>query len=189
MYPSAKFRTIGAGATYSSTEGAGAEAYWMHRNLFGEAETLKLEAQIGRVFEASHWDQYDASFSVLFGKPGIWGPDTRLDLSAAVLQEDPDPYYRRGVVFQALVSRELTDYLTLTGGLAYDWARTDDAFGWHDYSTISVPLIAKYDSRDNVLDPISGIFARLRGEPQFELTSNSVFFTADFGIASLSGAG
>ena len=174
-----KFRTVGVGATYSSTEGAGAEAYWMHRNLFGEAETLKVQAQVGRVFEASHWDQYDASFSVLFGKPGIWGPDTRLDLRAAVLQEDPDPYYRRGIVLEGLVSREMTDFLTLTGGLAYDWARTDDAFGWHDYSTLSTPLIAKYDNRDNALDPTSGIFARLRGEPQFELTSNSLFFTAD----------
>jgi len=174
-----KFRTIGAGATYSSTEGAGAEAYWMHRNLLGEAETLKLEAQIGRVFEASHWDQYDASFSVLFGKPGIWGPDTRLDMRAVVLQEDPDPYYRRGVVLESIISREMNDYLTLTWGLSYDWARTDDAFGWHDYSTLSVPLIAKYDSRDNVLDPTSGIFARVIGEPQFELTSNSLFFKGD----------
>jgi len=174
-----KFRTIGAGATYSSTEGAGAEAYWLHRNLFGQAETLKVAAEVGRVFEASHWDQYDASFSVLFGKPGIWGPDTRLDLRAVVLQEDPDPYYRRGVVLEALVSREMTDYLTLTAGLSYDWARTDDAFGWHDYSTISVPLIAKYDSRDSILDPTSGIFARLIGEPQFELTSDSVFLKGD----------
>jgi translocation and assembly module TamA len=174
-----KQHTIGAGVDYSSVDGAGGRAYWVDRNLFGEAETLKLEAEIGRVFEASKVDDYDGSFSVLFSKPGIYGPDVKLDLGATILQEDPDPYHRRGIVLDALVTRDFTEHLSLAGGITYDWARIDDAFGRNDYSVVALPAILQYDSRDSILDPTSGILGRLRGEPQFETDSSVFFFTAD----------
>jgi translocation and assembly module TamA len=170
---------IGFGVDYSSIDGAGGQAYWMHRNLFGEAETLRLEADFGRVFEASDWDQYDGRLAVLFSKPGVWGPDTRLDLAATVLQEDPDPYFRRGAVFEASLTRDITEKLSLTGGIAYDWSRIDDAFGRNTYSLIALPAILTYDSRDNLLDPTSGLYARLKGEPQIEFDQSAFFFTAD----------
>lgn len=174
-----KPHAIGFGVDYSSIDGAGGQAYWMHRNLFGEAETLRLEAEIGRVFEASDWDQYDGRLAILFGKPGIYGPDTRLDLKATILQEDPDPYFRRGAVFGASLTRDITEQLSITGGISYDWSRIDDAFGRNTYSLFSLPAILQYDGRDNIVDPTSGLFARLRGEPQLELDSTAFFFTAD----------
>jgi translocation and assembly module TamA len=174
-----KLHTVGGGVSYSSIDGAGGEAYWEHRDLFGEAETLRFEAEVGRVFEADNWDDYDGRFAILFDKPGVWGPDTRLDLTATILQEDPDPYNRRGAVFEASLTRDLTEHLSLTGGLTYDWARIDDAFGRNTYSIVSVPLILQYDSRDNVLDPTSGMLGRLRGEPEISVDSTALFFTAD----------
>ena len=44
-----KLRYYGVGATMSSTEGLGLEGYWGHRNLFGRAETLRIEGSIGRI--------------------------------------------------------------------------------------------------------------------------------------------
>ena len=174
-----KRRTIGAGAYYSSVDGLALQTFWQHRNLFGEAESIRLDASLGRLFEADDLDEYDALFSALYSVPGFLDPSNRLNLKGTLLQEDPDPYRRRGVVFEAEIVRKVDDYLTLTGGAKFDWARIDDAFGRNSYTTVSLPVTAVYDTRDNALDPTRGIYAKLLGEPLLETSSTSFFFVAD----------
>jgi translocation and assembly module TamA len=72
-----------------------------------------------------------------------------------------------------------SDELTLTGAIAYDWSRIDDAFGRNYYSLLSTPLVAAYDSRDIAIDATSGIYARLLAEPQYGTDTGSLFFTGD----------
>jgi translocation and assembly module TamA len=174
-----KRRTIGAGLFYSSAEGAGTELFWVHRNLFGHAETLRLEAELGRILRATHIDDYDARFSLLYGVPGILGPDTRFDFKATALQEDPEPYNRRGVVFEALLTRDLTDHLSLTGGITYDWSRIDDSFGRNNYSLITFPASLQYDTRNDILDPTKGMFARLLAETEYETSDGALYLRTD----------
>jgi translocation and assembly module TamA len=174
-----KRRAFGFGANYSSIDGAGGEAYWVHRNLFGEGETLRLEAEIGRLIEADDLEEYDGRAAIAFSKPGLFGPASRLDLRGTILQEDPDPYRRRGAVFEGAIAWTLGDHLTLSTGATFDWARIDDAFGRDYYSIVSLPAILSYDSRDNLLDPTRGIYAGLRGEPQLDIESGAAFFTFD----------
>ena len=174
-----KRRTIGAGAFYSSTEGLGGEVFWQHRNLFGRAETLRAEAEVGRLLMADNLDEYDGRFSLLYGEPGFIGPYTRLDLKGTVLQEDPDPYNRRGAVFESLLTHDLTEQISLSGGMTFDWARIDDAFGRNYYSLVTMPLVARYDSRDDVLDATSGVLGRITVEPQYEINHSALYFTTD----------
>ncbi len=174
-----KRRTIGAGAYYSSVDGLALQTFWQHRNLFGEAESIRLDASVGRLFEADDLDEFDALFSALYSVPGFLDPSNRLNLKGTILQEDPDPYRRRGVVFEAEIVRKINDYLTLTGGAKFDWARIDDAFGRNSYTTVSLPVTALYDTRDNALDPTRGVYAKLLGEPLLETSSTSFFFVAD----------
>ena len=44
-----KLRYYGIGATVSNTDGLGLEGYWGHRNLFGHAETLRIEGSISGI--------------------------------------------------------------------------------------------------------------------------------------------
>ena len=177
-----ELRTIGVGAYYSSIDGVGGEAFWLHRNLFGEGEKLRLEAEIGRDITTSSYndlDSYNGRLGFHFEKPGIHGPRVDWLVSGAILQEDPDPYFRRGVVFATDLRYRWDNELTLTGGIAYDWSRIDDAFGRNKYSLLSAPIVATYDSRDNALDATTGIYARLLGEPDYGTDSGSLFFTGD----------
>lgn len=174
-----KRRTIGAGAYYSSVDGLAFQTFWQHRNLFGEAESIRLDASVGRLFEADDLDEYDALFSALYSVPGFLDPRNRLNLKGTLLQEDPDPYRRRGVVFEAEIVRKVDEYLTLTGGAKFDWARIDDAFGRNSYTTVSLPVTAVYDTRNNALDPTRGVYAKVLGEPLLETGSSSFFFVAD----------
>ena len=41
-----KHRYFGIGASYSSVDGGGIEGYWGHRNLFGQAESLRIEGAV-----------------------------------------------------------------------------------------------------------------------------------------------
>jgi translocation and assembly module TamA len=174
-----KRRTIGAGVSYSSTEGAGSDVYWMHRNLFGQAETLRFETQIGRLIEADEYEEYDGRVAVLFGKPGVIDPHTRLDLRAMAMQEDPEPYNRRGVVTEGHLTHDFNEHFSLSGGVVYDWARIDDAFGRNYYTLFSTPAVLRYDSRDSLLDPTRGMLAALRAEPAIEVDDTALFLVTD----------
>ena len=42
-------RTIGFGLSYETIRGFAVNGYWMHRNLFGQAESLKLSAEVNHI--------------------------------------------------------------------------------------------------------------------------------------------
>jgi translocation and assembly module TamA len=174
-----KRRTIGTGAFYSSNEGLGGEVFWVHRNLFGRAETLRLEAAIGGLLMADELDEYDGRVSALYGVPGILGPDIRWDFKGTLLQEHTDPYDRRGAVAESIFTYDINDHLSLASGVVFDWARIDDAFGRNTYTLVTTPLTVRYDTRDDLLDPTSGLFGRLTLEPQYEITNSSLYFMTD----------
>ena len=44
-----KRHLIGGGVSYSTIDGATLEGYWMHRNLFGHAESLRFDAAVSRI--------------------------------------------------------------------------------------------------------------------------------------------
>ena len=177
-----KQRSIGVGGYYSTTDGPGGEFFWQHRNLFGRGETLRLEAEAGREFTSGGYNNFDtynwrAGFDFL--KPGIYGPRVDWTVSGEVLQEDTNPYFRRGGVFETGLSYRYSEQLTLTAGISYDYAHIEDAYGDGDFSTFSAPLTATYDSRNSAIDATSGIYAWLLAEPQYAINTSSPFFTGD----------
>ncbi|MFO1121497.1 MAG: autotransporter assembly complex family protein [Hyphomicrobiales bacterium] len=177
-----KLRSIGVGGYYSSTDGPGGQFFWLHRNLFGRGETLRLEADAGREFTSGGYNNFDtynwrAGFD--FTKPGIYGPRVDWTVDGEVLQEDTDPYFRRGGTINTGLSWRYSDQLTLTGGIFYDYAHIEDAYGDGDFSTLGLSGTATYDTRNSVIDPTSGLYAWLLAEPQYSIDTSSPFFTGD----------
>jgi translocation and assembly module TamA len=173
-----KKRTIGVGVTYASTEGAGVEAFWAHRNLFGQSETLRFEGEVERVtFDG--FDDFDARFAVAFSKPGFLHPLLTLDLRTGLLWEDPKPYKRRAWFNEGLLSYEWSEHLTMRAGYFAESSVIDDAFGRDTFTLIGTRFIADYDSRDSELDPSRGVLVRLAAEPTFDLDGRPPFLRAD----------
>jgi translocation and assembly module TamA len=50
-------RTVGAGLAYNTSQGIGARGFWENRNLFGNAESLRLSAEVGQQI-----DEFRANF-------------------------------------------------------------------------------------------------------------------------------
>jgi translocation and assembly module TamA len=162
-------RRFGFGASYGTIDGLGLEAYHLWRNLFGQAERLRLDARVASIAFPIDTAQFDYFFGGTFTKPGFLTPDT--DLVAAISAERTVvPRYKETSALARLgLSHFVSDVLTVEGGASYEIARFDDDFGTRDFQTTGVYGIATFDNRDDPLDATEGFYASGTFEPFYEL--------------------
>lgn len=169
-----KHRYFGFGAQVSNTDGLGLQGYWGHRNLLGQAESLRVEGSVGRIGESS-LDSLDYSTAILFSKPGAFGPATTFNASLKASLVDPDAYKAVTFTGAAGVSVELSDVDTVSGGGEVMWSDIDDAFGKNKYLTVSTPIEYVRDTRDDKLNPTKGYRAMINAKPSYETYRGTVF--------------
>jgi len=171
-----KHRYLGLGATFSSTEGGGLEAYWGHRNLFGRAEKLRLEGSISGLGDTAEVVDLTYKGAILFEKPGVLGPASKFTSSLAIEQENPDAYRRFSVEAKVGVSYELSEKQTVSAGVSVEYAELTDSFDVElETLTVALPLEYVLDRRDDELDPTSGYRLLLALEPTWEALNSSTF--------------
>ncbi|MFK8033834.1 MAG: autotransporter assembly complex family protein [Hyphomicrobiales bacterium] len=163
-----KLRRVGVGATLSSIDGAGVEAFWLHRNLFGKAESLRLEGKIGGLGTTLDYEKVDYLVGASFTKPGIFSPDIDLNISATAKREYNDSYTETSVGAVGTLKHYYSDELTFTGGLFAEYGEYDDVFGTRELFTTGIIADATYDGRDNRLEPSKGFYAQLEARPFYE---------------------
>ncbi|TIU77401.1 MAG: outer membrane protein assembly factor, partial [Mesorhizobium sp.] len=86
-----KPRFFGLGGTFSNTEGLGLEGYWGHRNLFGQAEKLRIDGSISGIGSNS-LSVLNYNAGVMFEKPGVLGPTSKFFTGVKTVFEHPDAY-------------------------------------------------------------------------------------------------
>lgn len=163
-----KLRRIGIGATLSSIDGAGIEAFWLHRNLFGKAERLRLDGKIGGLGTTLDYEKVDYLVSASFTKPGVFSPDTDLNLSATAKREYNDSYTETSIGGTGTLTHFYSDELTFTGGLFAEYGEYDDVFGSRTLFTTGIVADATFDGRDDRLEPSQGFYAQLEARPFYE---------------------
>lgn len=145
-------RSVGAGANWSSDEGAGVRGFWEHRNLFGRAEKLRLEVSVA---------QNKKSATAEFTKPHFLRADQSLLADFAYAHENTDAYNEDSTKLGVALSRHITPTIQGSAGVSLEIYRTQDSTGGHSYRLFGLPLTLRYDGSDNLLDPTEG--ARLSG--------------------------
>lgn len=162
-------RRFGVGGSYSTIDGLGLESYWLHRNLFGRAERLRVEGKVAGIGTTFRPDEFTYRVGATFTKPGVFTPDT--DFSASVFgdREVLDAYTRTAVTgtagFTHLFTEELAARAFLVGGHA---RYVDNTFGRRDFTTLGVKGSLTYDNRDNPSDATRGVFLEAVAEPFYE---------------------
>ena len=184
-----KHRYFGAGAQYSTIDGFGLQGYWGHRNLFGRAESLRLEAAVSRIGEASDYQKMDYSAGIIFSKPGFILPSATLNASIKAKTEHPDSYLANTVTAATGISYELSDQDTASAGVELSYSDTEDAFGDNEYLTFSLPLEYARDARDNKLDPTEGYRATLAAKPSYEIFGNTFFSSFEGSVSGYQSLG
>jgi translocation and assembly module TamA len=165
--PGARF---GVGATYSTIDGLGLEAYHLWRNLFGQAERLRLDARVASIAWPIDTAQFDYFFGGTFTKPGIFTPDT--DLIAAVSAERTiyPTFTEISVGGKVGLSHLFSDQITAQGGLSFERNRFEDMFGTRDFTTAGLYSGVIYDSRDDKVDATEGWYFAGTLDPFYEFS-------------------
>ncbi|MGB3244856.1 MAG: autotransporter assembly complex family protein [Sulfitobacter sp.] len=159
----AKPRRFGFGAELSSLEGLTLSTFWLHRNLLGGAERLRLEAEVSGIGGNSGGEDY--RLAARFDRPATFNEDTNFYALAELEQLDEVNFFSRQLDLVAGFERIASENRTYTLGLGLRTAETRDAFGTNRYTLLTLPLSAEFDYRDDKLDAKSGYFARAAFTP------------------------
>ena len=158
-------RVFGVAAQYSTVDGPSARVYWTHRNLFGGAERLRLEASVfyllqgrdsGFVNRDRVIDDIGGRVSASFFKPALWG--TRNDfLADTFIERDRTKAYESKLANVTLgVRHRFSDTFSIQGGVEVEHGEATDILGRNKYTLVGLPVSVTYDSTDSALEPTQG---------------------------------
>jgi translocation and assembly module TamA len=149
-------RTIGVGAAYSTSEGAAARVFWENRNLFGQAEYVHLSLEGGT---------QKVGGSGTFRRPDFLATDQDLVARAEISRENPAAYDSRYVRVSVGLERRFRPGLIAGGAVSVEKANVDQEADigpvlaserTQRYALIGLPLFAKLDRSDDLLNPTRG---------------------------------
>jgi translocation and assembly module TamA len=158
-------RTISFGAAYATDEGLSLNASWMHRNLFGRAESLQITAELSRLLHNSPQGT-TGHLDFVFRKPDIFTErDLALRVTLSLIRERLDAYNRDAITFGPAFERKFSQRLSGTLGVQVEVARLSGADTPTHVTSLDLPGTLTWNSADNTLDPTSGIRATLALTP------------------------
>lgn len=160
-------RTVSATVGYKTDEGAGAGAQWEHRNLFGSAERLRLQAV---------WAEQAQSGEITLDKPQFRRPDQQLELSLRLADEQPEAYDSRNVSAAAELERQWNRRWSGRAGTAVRYTRIDQLDEKDDFLLFSLPGRVTWNTSDDPLDARRGQVVRAEAEPFYDALAGDVFF-------------
>lgn len=158
-----KPRRLGFGVEYSTVEGLGLSGFWMHRNLFGGAENLRLDASISGLGGETGGTDYVLGASFL--RPGTFNAHTDLFSSAKIEVLDEPEFYLEQAGIEVGLTRLLDNGVSLSLGVGARTAHVEDDLGIRDYSLLTLPFTGEMDRRSDPLDATSGFFLGLELTP------------------------
>ena len=161
-------RRFGAGASYSSVDGIGLEAFHLWRNLFGRAERLRLDAKVAGINWPIDSAEFDYAFGATFTKPGFLNPDNDLVAAVSAGRTVLPAYTETSATARVGMTQYLFDDVTLDGAAYYERSIFDDDFGTRDFSIAGFTAGAVWDARDNAQDATSGFYLAATAEPFYE---------------------
>lgn len=172
-------RFVGFGVNYSTNDGAGLTAYWGHRNLFGGAERLRLDADISGIGENT-WTELNYTLGAAFAKPSFLTPRQTFLANLALTQEfDSETFDKKAVTASVGLERRLSETLSVSYGLEAEQSRITDDGITNDFTLFGPTGGIKLDTTDDLLDPTKGLRLAFNATalPEFLGSSQDVYQT------------
>ena len=143
-----RHRTIGGGLTWSTDIGPGVSIFWVHRNSFGQGERTRIELDASKPLQR---------LNAMLRIPAFREIDQALVFQATALHSNDDAFEQRSLRFYGGMEWFQTRTWTLTAGGETEATNIRDApSGNGDFFIVGVPLGARYDGTDDLLDPTRG---------------------------------
>ncbi|HEV7658204.1 MAG TPA: BamA/TamA family outer membrane protein, partial [Allosphingosinicella sp.] len=179
-----KRRTIALGASASTSDGYGVDAEWELRNLAGRGESLTYTAQIATL---------ERRLQTTWRRPNIGKYGRNLRIAAEVEDFETDAFDQSGGNVSATVEEQLTKRVRASLGVEVGYASILDAeakatgAGRRDLYLLNGTATTEYIGVRDVLDPQSGVRARLAIEPGFTWGDTNIGYTKVTAEGSLYG--
>jgi len=168
------FRALTASAGYETNYGAALGLAWEHRNLFGGAERLTIEAEARRLGAAA--DRTNARLTGTFRLPIPYGYDGALVPRLSFNRDRLDTYDRDAIEASVLYEWRLSRRWTASAGPTAEFGRTGlSGEALRPSNLVGFATIARYDSSDSRLDPRSGIRLNLAATPSYSLSRSEPY--------------
>ncbi|OYU18629.1 MAG: hypothetical protein CFE34_09470 [Rhodobacteraceae bacterium PARR1] len=167
------------GAEVATEEGFALTGYWLHRNLLGGAERLRVDGAITNI--GADTSGLDYSLGVTLDRPATFTADTTLSLAAKVghIADVWESYDSASV--SAGVSHVFSPKLSGSIAVAYEYSEGQDKRRPFLYRNLSLPIGATWDNRDSSTNATKGIYVDAEVKPFYGLgtTDSGVRLTMD----------
>lgn len=163
----APHRTIGATAGYSTAEGIGGELSWEHRNVFGRGGIATITARGAEI---------EQSLAGRLELPNFARLDQTLSFESLIRRQNTDAFLSYEAEVRAGIDRVLTPNLAVLAGGVLEFSDVTDVQGDRDFLLASLPIGARWDSSDDLLNPSKGLRASLVTAPSINLGSTGFSF-------------
>ncbi|OIQ30566.1 MAG: hypothetical protein BM562_09480 [Alphaproteobacteria bacterium MedPE-SWcel] len=143
------------GIEFSTSEAVELSSSWMHRNLFGAAERLKIDLSLSGLGSSN----LDGSVSARLDQPAALGTGETLFYLGALEQLEEEHYTATSITGEIGVRRSVSETTFVEGALGLRLIKADDAYGTdREFKYLSGRLRAEKDKRDNKTDPTAGYY-------------------------------
>lgn len=141
-------RSVAFGLNYSSTDGAGADVSWTHRNLFGRAERLEVGSRIA---------QRELSAYVDFVKPTIGRVGQDFTSRAEAKSQETEAFDQTSILGSVGLRRRLSDEWDASLAMTVEASEIEEpGEPAEQFVIFSLPGQLSYDGTDDLLDPSEG---------------------------------
>ena len=176
-------RTIGFGLSYETIRGFAVNGYWTHRNLFGQAESLKLSAEVNNIGEGNIAQDFGYGFKIDFRKPDWWLKQQDATANAAAVNEVYDAYTKKAVSLGVGLDRIFNPHWRAKVGLTGEVSQITRYGITGYYKLLGAPMQVILNEADSDVEPTKGYRLTLNVTPYYDFTNPSDPFV----IARLTG--
>jgi translocation and assembly module TamA len=156
-------RRFGFGVEASTSDGVNLSGYWLHRNLLGGAERLRVDAAIDRI--GAQDTDIGYNLGVRIDRPATPVTDATAFIEARVQRTEVVDLTVDSLKLSFGLTRVLSDNLTAEAGIAYIHSTAKDAAGSTDFDLFALPMSLTWDDRDNPTDARKGYYLDLDATP------------------------
>ncbi len=149
-------RRFGFGIEASTSDGLNLSGYWLHRNLLGGAERLRVDAAIERI--GAQDTDLGYNLGIRIDRPGTPITDATAFAEARARRTEVVDLTVDSIELSFGLTRVLSDRLSAEAGLSYIHASARDAGGRTEFDLLALPVSVTWDSRDNPTDAQKGYY-------------------------------
>lgn len=149
-------RRISFGAELSSRDGLDLSTVWIHRNLTGRADRLRLEATVRNI---GGTEDIDGRIGFRLEKPDRLGPDDSIFYIGEAERRNRTHYNITRAVLGVGARRTFSDELYAEAAVGFSYGDASDAFGsGRKFRYFGLNTTFEWDKRDNKVSATRGFY-------------------------------